>query len=51
MTFFGKVPRAKGEAVVEQMVKDMLAEIDALAVVPVAVGSPRSPLERQSHSL
>jgi creatinine amidohydrolase len=38
--------RAKGEAVVEQMVKDVLAEIDALSAAPVPAGSPKSPIGR-----
>ena len=37
--------RAKGEAVVEQTVTDILAEIDALARLPLPPGSPRSPLD------
>jgi amidase len=36
----------KGERVVEAAVKDILAEIDALAQVPVPSGSPASPLEK-----
>jgi creatinine amidohydrolase len=35
----------KGERVVEQMVADILAEIDALGVAPVPEGTPRSPLD------
>jgi creatinine amidohydrolase len=37
--------RAKGEAVVEQTVADILAEIDALAALPLPAGTPGSPLE------
>jgi creatinine amidohydrolase len=36
--------REKGEMVVEQAVRDMLAEIDALAAAPVPAGTPGSPL-------
>jgi len=35
----------KGRRVVEVMVSEMLAEIDALAAAPVPPGSPRSPIE------
>jgi creatinine amidohydrolase len=37
--------RQKGEAVVEGMVRDILADIDALAAAPPLAGRPRSPLE------
>ena len=37
--------RAKGEAVVEGFVADVLAEIDALARRPLPSGAPRSPLD------
>lgn len=37
--------RAKGEAVVEQTVADVLAEIDALAALSLPAGTPGSPLE------
>ena len=35
----------KGERIVEQAVKDLLAGIDALATAPVPAGEPRSPIE------
>jgi creatinine amidohydrolase len=34
----------KGERVVEQTVRDILAEIDALAQAPIPAGTPRSPV-------
>lgn len=37
--------RAKGERIVEEMVRHILADIDALATAPVPAGEPRSPLE------
>jgi creatinine amidohydrolase len=37
--------REKGERVVEGMLRDILAEIDALALAPPPPGTPRSPLE------
>jgi creatinine amidohydrolase/Fe(II)-dependent formamide hydrolase-like protein len=37
--------RAKGEAVVEGFVADILAEIDTLSRRPLPPGAPRSPLD------
>jgi creatinine amidohydrolase len=38
--------RAKGEAIVEGVVADVLAEVDVLAREPLPEGHPRSPLDR-----
>jgi creatinine amidohydrolase len=38
--------RAKGEAIVEGVVKDVLAEVDALLKEALPEGAPRSPLDR-----
>jgi acetamidase/formamidase/creatinine amidohydrolase/Fe(II)-dependent formamide hydrolase-like protein len=38
----------KGQAVVEQVVSDILADIDALARAPLPPGTPRSPLDREA---
>jgi acetamidase/formamidase/creatinine amidohydrolase/Fe(II)-dependent formamide hydrolase-like protein len=40
----------KGERVVEAAVRDILAEIDALAKEPVPAGTPGSPLERDAKA-
>jgi creatinine amidohydrolase len=38
--------RAKGEVIVEGVLRDVLGELDALVREPLPAGSPRSPLER-----